>query len=78
VEINLFEDREAAKYVLEAFLKINDQMDESIRTVENKVSPDEYKAFKRGVGHVMFEVFQQIVEPICKRHPTLRPPEMEG
>jgi hypothetical protein len=46
VELNLFEDRETAKYVLETFLKINDQMDESIRAVENRVSPEEYKAFK--------------------------------
>jgi hypothetical protein len=53
-------------------------MDESIRAVEKQTSPEEYKAFKRGVGHVVYEVFEQIVEPICKRHPALRPPEMES
>jgi hypothetical protein len=73
----LFENPETAKYVLQIFLSINDQMDDSIRAVEKQISPMEYKAFKRGVGHVMYEVFEQIVEPICKRHPALRPPEME-
>jgi hypothetical protein len=73
----LFQNLDTAKYVLEVFLKINDQMDECIRAVEKGTSPEEYKAFKRGVGHVMCEVFEQIVEPICKRHPSLRPPEME-
>jgi hypothetical protein len=29
------------------------------------------------MGHVMYEVFKRIVEPICKQHPSLRPPEME-
>jgi hypothetical protein len=74
----LFENQEVAKQVLQAFLSINDQMDDLIRAVENRTSPTEYKDFKKGVGYVMYEVFEKIIEPICKRHPSLRPPEMEG
>jgi len=74
----LFENPVTAKYTLQVFLNINDQMDDSIRAVEKQTSPEEFKAFKRGVGHVMYEVFAQIVEPICKQHPSLRPPGMEG
>ena len=74
----MFENPETAKHVLQAFLNINDQMDESIRTVEKGASPEEYKAFKRGVGHVMYEIFDKIIEPICKRHPSLRPPGTEA
>ena len=73
----MFENPATAKYVLQVFLTINDQMDESIRAVEKRTSAEELKAFKRSVGHVMYEVFEQVVEPICKRHPSLRPPEME-
>ena len=43
-------------------------MEESIR--------EEYKAFKRDVGYVMYELFDKIVEPICKLHPSLKPPGM--
>jgi hypothetical protein len=46
----LFESPETAKFVLQVFLSINGQMDDSIRAVEKGSSPDEYKAFKRGVG----------------------------
>ena len=74
----MFENPEKAKYILQVFLGINDQMEESIRAVENDVSPDEWKSLKRGVGYVMCEVFEKIVEPICKRHPALRPPGMEA
>jgi hypothetical protein len=74
----LFENPDTAKYVLQVFLTINDQMNDSIRAVESQISPEELKTFKRSVGHVMYEVFEQIVEPICKRHPSLRPPEMEA
>jgi len=78
METTLFQNPEIAKTVLQLFLSINDQMKDSIRAVESKTSPEELKTFKRGVGHVMYEVFEQIVEPICKQHPSLRPPEMEG
>ena len=74
----MFENPETEKYVLQVFLSINGQMDDAIRAAENGTSPEEYKAFKRGVGHVMYEVFDKIIEPICKRHPSLKPPEMEG
>ena len=73
----MFENKEPATYVLQIFLGICGQMDDCIRSIEKKSSPEEYKSFKRGVGHVMNEVFEQIIEPICKRHPSLRPPEME-
>ena len=77
-EPNLFENPDTAKYVLQVFLSINNQMIQSIRAVEHKTSREEYKAFRRGVGHVTYEVFERIVEPICKRHPSLRPPEMKA
>jgi hypothetical protein len=72
----VFENLEVAKYVMQRFLDINGQMDDSIRSIEKDASPEEYKAFKRGVGYVMYEVFEKIIEPICKRHPSLKPPEM--
>jgi hypothetical protein len=74
----LFQNENTAKHVLEVFLNINGQMDDSIRFVENGSSPEEYKAFKLAVGYVMCEVFEKIIEPICERHPSLKPPEMEG
>jgi hypothetical protein len=74
----LFENAETTKHVLQVFLRINSQMDDSIRAVEKQTLLEELKAFKRSIGHITSEVFEEIVEPICKRHPSLRPPEMEG
>jgi hypothetical protein len=74
----VFDDKETAQRTLQAFLSINGEMDDAIRSVEHKASAEEYRAFKRGVGYVMYEVFDKIVEPICKRHPSLKPAEMEG
>jgi len=73
----LFENQETAKHILQVFLNINGQMDESIVEIEKGTTPEEMKAFKRAVGYVMYEVFDKIIEPICKRHPSLKPPEMQ-
>jgi hypothetical protein len=78
MERTVFQDRELAKHVLMLFLGINDQMDRCVASIEKRTSPEEQRAFKKGVGQVMCEVFDKIVEPIGKRHPSLRPPEMEG
>lgn len=64
-------------YVSQLFLSINDQLDESIRAVEKGTSPAEYKAYKRGVGYVLYEVFEKVLEPLYLRHPLLKPPEWE-
>jgi hypothetical protein len=73
----LFEDKETAQHILQLFLNLNDQMEDAILSVEPKTSPEEYKAFKRGVGYVIYEVFEKIIDPICKQHPSLKPPGMD-
>ena len=73
----MFENPETAKYVVQVFLNINGQMEDAIRAFESKTSPEEYKAFMRGIGYVMYEVFYKIVDPIWKQHRSLRPPQME-
>lgn len=69
---------EIAKHVLQVFLNINHQMDQSIVTVGKEASPDECSDYKRRIGFVMYEVFDKIIEPICTSHPSLRPPESAG
>jgi hypothetical protein len=79
METALFENLEVAKSRLQTFLSIiNGEMDAAIVAVESRSSPEEYSAFKRAVGYVMFEVFEKIIEPICKQHPSLKPPEMRN
>ncbi len=72
----MFANQEAAKATLKTFLSINDQMDDAIIAVQGRTSPEEYKAFKRAAGYVLVEIFEKIIEPICERHPELKPPEM--
>jgi uncharacterized protein with von Willebrand factor type A (vWA) domain len=63
----LIEDPETAKHVIQLFLNINGQMDESIRAIEKQTSAKELKEYKRAVGFVMYEIFERIIEPLCRR-----------
>jgi hypothetical protein len=73
----LFESSNVSENVLQLFLGINSQMEEAIAAVENRVAPEELKTFKKAVGYVMYEVFEKVIEPICERHPALRPPGLD-
>ena len=73
----MIEDAETAKRVVQLFFHINEEMDESIRVVEKQTSAKEYKAYKRAIGFVMYEVFDKIIEPLCRQHPSLKPPETD-
>lgn len=70
-EATLFEDPDNAKYVLKLVESISDQMWDSMRAVKRLTSPEEYKAFQRAICHVLSDADGQIVEPICRRHPSL-------
>jgi hypothetical protein len=74
MEGTVFENSEVAMEVLNVFLTINERMNESIIATQDRISPEECKVFKRAVAHVMYEVFEKVVEPICNRHPSLKPP----
>jgi hypothetical protein len=78
MESALFENSETAKLVLQTFLNINNEMDLAIVAIGHQASPEEYKSFKKAVGYVMFEVFDKIIEPICKQHPSLRSSGMQS
>lgn len=75
-EDGLFENEQTAHYVLERFLNLNDQMTQTIIAIQSQTSPEELRAFKKACGNLILEVFDRVVEPICKRHPSLTPPGM--
>ena len=64
---------EAAQRIATSILNINEQLNESIRQVQPELTPDELKAYKRAVDYVVYDVFDEILEPLYARHPSLKP-----
>ncbi len=70
-------DSKTAKYVSEFMLDINGRLIESIETAEKGCAPEGFAIYRRRVGTLINSIFEQILEPIYDRHPTLKPPELE-
>jgi len=73
----LIANAKTAEYVSKLLLDINGQLNESVATIEHDCSPDEFTAYRRCVGRLINSIFEDILEPIYVRHPTLKPPELE-
>ena len=73
----MIENFKIAEYVSKLLLGVNGQLNEFILTVERDCSPDELTAYRRCVGKLVNLIFEDILEPIYLRYPTLKPPELE-
>lgn len=67
-------DLETAAQVKDLVMQAHSQMEECMKLVEVKCSPEEYAAFKRAVGKVVSAMLFEIIEPMYEANPTLKPP----
>ena len=73
----MINDIQTAKYVSELFLEINERLTESVDKIENSCSSEEFETYRRRVGTLVYSTFEQILIPIYKKHPSLKPPDLE-
>lgn len=63
-----------AKHVSDLMLEIGDRLNESIAEMETACPPDEFAVYRRAAGAVMTEILLQVLNPLYRAHPSLRPP----
>ena len=73
----MINDIQMASRVSELFLNINEQLTQSIHEVEDASTHEEFENYRRRVGTLIYSTFEQILIPIYRRHPSLKPPELE-
>ena len=73
----MIENVETAEYVSKLLLNLNSQLNESVGRVERGSSPDEFTTYRRCVGRLINSIFEDILEPLYAKHPTLKPRELE-
>ena len=69
----MIHDKELAKRMLDVMYAISDQVNESIREVQQQCTEEEFKAYRRGAGRVMGYAFTDVMTPIYLEHPDLKP-----
>ena len=73
----MIDDLKTANYVSDLFLDVNGRLNESIAKVQGSCSPADFEDYKRRVGRLINSIFEDILEPIYRKHPDLKPSELE-
>ena len=68
---------ETAEYVSGLLLQINGLLSESVEKVQDTCAAEDFIVYRRRVGVLINSIFEQFLEPIYIRHPSLKPPELE-
>jgi len=66
-------DRKIAEQIVALINSQIDQLISTLEPVEGAVSPEEFAAYKRGIGKVINTFDLEIIERIAREYPDLRP-----
>lgn len=67
--------KETAQELLEKLQACIRAMNDAVSISMNTCTAEEAKALRRGLGYVMSEMQDQLIDPICREHPDLIPAE---
>jgi len=66
-------DPKAAKTLLDALFEISGRLDASVATARDSCPEPEFVEYRRAVGEVLGDMWDQLIQPILKAHPHLAP-----
>ena len=73
---SVISDLETAKRISELMLRVSDELNESVRMVQENCPADELLKYRRAVGGIMAELLE-VLNPLYSIHPALKPPGFE-
>jgi hypothetical protein len=73
----MISDPIAAKHISDAMREIFHTLDESYQQVEQTGTPDDVAAYKRAIGRILTPVFVEVLNPLYREHPGLKPPDWD-
>ena len=75
---NLFSSGELAKGLLEIVSDFEKRLNGFLAKSEQSESAEEHRKFKLAMGAVLYELGQQFLFPVFRRHKELIPEELKG
>jgi hypothetical protein len=73
----MISDPEIAKQVSRLMLDLFRQVDESLANVRERCPSDEVRAYQTATGRVAGAIVMDVLEPLYRVHPELKPPKWE-
>ena len=69
----MIKDKSVAQQISELMLEYSERINESIRLVQEKCSPEEFKTYRLAAAKVMGEMLLEVMNPLYREHPELKP-----
>ena len=67
-------DFSTAQKISQLMLEFSKELEISAELVHTTCSLDEWTAYKKAAAGIYFEMFVYVLEPLFKKHPSLKPP----
>lgn len=71
-------DKTLAAKLIKQLTEIASQLDTSIVEVRDKCSEEEFKAYRRGCGSVMAEIYDGLLRHLWETHRDLEPEDLKS
>ena len=75
--IKVIKDPSIARQVSDLMIEFSGRLDRSILTVQERCSPEEFKAYRLAVAKVLGEMLLEVMNPLYTEHPDLKPDGLE-
>jgi phenylpyruvate tautomerase PptA (4-oxalocrotonate tautomerase family) len=72
----MIKNQDIAKEISELMLSYGAKLDASVAVVIDKCSKEEAIVYKKAVGKIMGAMLLEIMNPLYKQHPELKPKEL--
>jgi hypothetical protein len=73
----LITDKVLAKDLTSRLLAASDTIERTIRTARDAAPNDEFLAYREGVGKVLEMMLWELLNPIYKQHPDIKPKDWD-
>ena len=70
----MVKDIDVAAELSALMIELSKRVDDSIRMVMETCDREDFEAYRRGAGRVMGYIFLDVLDPLWRAHPSLKPP----
>jgi hypothetical protein len=75
--VNTLSNPRVAAEISSMMLDFSKRLEESTELVHRNCSADEWKAYKKAAATIYVEMFVNVLEPLYKKHPALKPADWD-
>ncbi len=72
----MIQQKEVAQEINALMLDYGAQLNATVALVHQKCSVDEFTVYRKAVGKILGSMLIEVMEPLYKQHPHLRPQEL--